>query len=198
MKLNRPKFVQSLNSHNRQKRRSVIGIITQRHSPRPMQAGLNTERNVYCDKRKAKAVNMRREYPEAPIVTVGGIVFNGDSVLLAQRGKEPNRGRWSLPGGAIELGETARQAVEREVREECGVVVQAGEVVEVLDILQRDPAGTLRFHYVVIDFLCRYVSGKLTPGDDAADVRWVQPGEFDTLKVFQRTRDVIAKARAML
>jgi len=141
---------------------------------------------------------MRREYPQAPIVTAGGIVFNGASVLLAQRNKEPNKDRWSLPGGAIELGETARQAIEREVREECGIVVQAGEVVQVLDILQRDSAGTLRFHYVVIDFLCKYVSGELSAGDDAANVRWVPPGEFDALNVLQRTRDVIAKARAML
>ena len=141
---------------------------------------------------------MQREYPQAPIVTAGGIVFNGDGVLLAQRNREPNKGRWSLPGGAIELGETARQAIEREVREECGVVVEAGEVVQVVDILERDAAGALRFHYVVIDFLCRYVSGELSPGDDAADVRWVQPGEFDALNVMQRTRDVIAQARAML
>ena len=141
---------------------------------------------------------MRREYPQAPIVTVGGIVFNGERVLLAQRGQEPNKGRWSIPGGAIELGETARQAVEREVREECGATVQAGEVVEVLDILERDQAGALRFHYVVIDFLCKYASGELTPGDDAADVRWVHPDELDTLNVLPRARDIIAKARAML
>ncbi len=141
---------------------------------------------------------MRREYPEAPIATVGGIVLNGASVLLAQRGRAPNKGRWSLPGGAIELGETARQAIEREVREECGIVIQAGEVADVLDILQRDPAGRLQFHYVVIDYVCKYVSGELIPGDDAADARWVRPGEFDTLNVLQRTRDVIAKARAVL
>ena len=141
---------------------------------------------------------MRREYPQAPIVTVGAIVFNGERVLLAQRGQEPNKGRWSIPGGAIELGETARQAVEREVREECGVTVQAGEVVEVLDILQRDPAGALRFHYVVIDFLCKVVSGELTPGDDAADVRWVRLDELEALNVLERARDIIAKARGML
>ena len=141
---------------------------------------------------------MRREYPQAPIVTVGAIAFNGERVLLGQRGQEPNKGRWSIPGGAIELGETARQAVEREVREECGATVQADEVVEVLDILERDPAGALRFHYVVIDFLCKVVSGELTPGDDAADVRWVRPDELEALNVLPRARDIIAKARAML
>jgi 8-oxo-dGTP diphosphatase len=138
---------------------------------------------------------MRREYPDAPIVTVGGIVFNGDKVLLAQRGKEPNKGRWTIPGGAIELGETARQAVEREVREECGVAVRALDVVEVLDIIQRDDAGALHFHYVVLDFVCEYASGELIAGDDAAAVRWIHPEEFDACNVPHRARDVIAKAR---
>jgi 8-oxo-dGTP diphosphatase len=140
---------------------------------------------------------MKREYPDAPIPTVGAIVFNGERVLLGQRGKEPNKGRWTLPGGAIELGETARQAAEREVREECGITVQAGDVVEVLDIIRRDDSGALRFHYVVIDLVCRYVGGDITAGDDADDVRWVHPDEFDALNVPQLARTVIAKARRM-
>lgn len=140
---------------------------------------------------------MKREYPDGPIPTVGGIVFNGERVLLAQRGQEPNKGRWTIPGGAIELGEPARQAVEREVREECGITVRAGEVVQVLDMIQRDASGAVHFHYVVIDFLCDYVSGELRAGDDVADVRWVHPDEFDALQVAQRTREVIAQARAM-
>ena len=139
---------------------------------------------------------MRREYPEAPIPTVGAVIFDGERVLLVLRGKEPNKGRWTIPGGAIELGETARQAVEREVREECGIRVQAGDVVEVLDIIQRDEAGALRFHYVLIDLACRYAGGEIVPGDDVSDVRWVRPDEFDLLDVPQRARVVIAKARA--
>ena len=139
---------------------------------------------------------MRREYPEAPIPTVGAVIFDGERVLLVQRGKEPNKGRWTIPGGAIELGETVRQAVEREVREECGIRVQAGDVVEVLDIIQRDEAGALRFHYVLIDLACRYADGEIVPGDDVSDVRWVHPDEFDLLDVPQRARVVIAKARA--
>ena len=138
---------------------------------------------------------MRREYPDRPIPTVGAVILNGGQVLLAQRGKEPNKGKWTLPGGAIELGETARQAIEREVREECGIVVQAGDVVQVVDLIQPDETGALRFHYVVIDFACQYVDGELTAGDDVADVRWVRPDEFDALNVAQRTREVIARAR---
>lgn len=140
---------------------------------------------------------MQREYPSIPIPSVGAVVFNGERVLLAQRGKAPNLGLWTLPGGAIELGESVRQAVEREVREECGLAVQAGDVVEVLDIIHRDGAGALRFHYVVIDIACRYVGGEIAPGDDAADVRWVHPDEFDALNVPAHARAVIAKARTM-
>jgi len=141
---------------------------------------------------------MRREYPPSPIPTVGATVFNGGCVLLVQRGQVPNKGRWTLPGGAIETGETMRQAIEREVREECNIQVRAGDVVEALDIIQRDEAGAVRFHYVVIDFLCEYISGEPLAGDDATDVRWVHPDEFDALNVLPRARAVIAKARAML
>jgi 8-oxo-dGTP diphosphatase len=140
---------------------------------------------------------MQREYPEAPIPTVGAIVFKGEQVLLAQRGKEPNKGMWTLPGGAIELGETVRQAIEREVREECGIAVQAGDVVAVLDIIHHDAAGALRFHYVLIDLACQYTSGEIVAGDDVADARWVSLEEFEALDVPQRARSVIAKARQM-
>ena len=141
---------------------------------------------------------MKREYPESPIVTVGGIVLNGERVLLAQRGKEPNKGRWTIPGGAIELGESVRQAVEREVREECSLAVQAGEVVEVLETIQRDESGAVRFHYVIIDFVCQHVGGQLRPGDDVDDARWVHASrdEFDALDVFPPARAVIAQAHA--
>jgi 8-oxo-dGTP diphosphatase len=141
------------------------------------------------------AKELRREYPDAPIVTVGAVVFDGEHVLLARRNKQPNKGMWTLPGGAIEAGETMRQAVEREVREECGLAVQAGEVVDVLDFIFHDQAGRLHFHYVVIEIACRYLGGGISAGDDAAEARWVHPDEFDTLNVPSRARAVIAKAR---
>jgi ADP-ribose pyrophosphatase len=144
---------------------------------------------------KSDVITMKREYPDAPIPAVGAVVFKGERVLLVQRAHEPSQGRWAIPGGVIELGEAARQAVEREVREECGLAVQAGDVVQVLDYIQHDDAGGLRFHYVLIDFACQYVSGELRAGDDVADARWVHPDEFDALNVLQRARAVIAKAR---
>ncbi len=138
---------------------------------------------------------MRREYPQAPIPTVGAVVFDRECVLLAKRGKDPNKGLWTLPGGAIELGESVRQAIEREVLEECNITVQAGNVVEVLDIIYHDEEGALRFHYILIDLLCIYIGGAPAAGDDATEARWVHPSEFDRLGVPQRARDIIAKAR---
>lgn len=140
---------------------------------------------------------MPREYPDFPIPTVGAVVFKGEHVLLAQRGRAPNPGLWTLPGGAIELGETIQQAIEREVREECGLHVQAGEVVQVLNMIERDVDGAVRFHYVIIDLLCHYLDGQLAPGDDVADARWVHPSEFSALQVPPRAQAIIAKARRL-
>ncbi len=91
---------------------------------------------------------MKREYPEAPIAAVGVVVLKDADVLLIRRGKEPIRGWWSLPGGAVELGETVRQAAEREIREECNVEIEATEVIEVLDAITRDDEG--RVHYTTL------------------------------------------------
>jgi 8-oxo-dGTP diphosphatase len=116
---------------------------------------------------------MRREYPSAPLPSVGAVVFNGDQVLLVRRGQEPSRGKWSIPGGVMELGETVREAARREVMEECGVEIEAGDVIEVRDAIVRDKAGRIQFHYVLVDVIARYVSGELRVGSDVEDARWV-------------------------
>jgi 8-oxo-dGTP diphosphatase len=116
---------------------------------------------------------MRREYPSAPLPSVGAVVFNGDQVLLVRRGQEPSRGKWSIPGGVMELGETVREAARREVMEECGVEIEAGDVIEVRDAIVPDEAGRIRFHYVLVDVIARYASGELRVGSDVDDARWV-------------------------
>ena len=116
---------------------------------------------------------MRREYPSAPLPSVGAVVFNGDKVLLIRRGQEPSRGKWSIPGGVMELGETVRETARREVMEECGVEIEAGDVIEVRDAIVPDKAGRIRFHYVLVDVIARYVSGELRVGSDVEDARWV-------------------------
>jgi 8-oxo-dGTP diphosphatase len=140
---------------------------------------------------------MRREYPEAPVAGVGAIIFDGDPrVLLIQRGQEPLKGEWSLPGGAVELGETLDAAVCREVLEETGLVVEAVAVVEVFDRIALDADGRVRFHYVLVDYLCRVTGGGVACATDAADARWFALGELGSIAPF--TVAVIEKARSMM
>jgi 8-oxo-dGTP diphosphatase len=135
---------------------------------------------------------MSREYPERPIVGVGAIVLDGDRVLLVQRGQAPLKGEWSLPGGALELGETLDEGIRREVLEETGLVVEPVTVVEVLDRISRDSEGRVQYHYVLVDFLCRVAGGNLACATDAADVRWA--GVDDLAAVAPFTVGVIRKA----
>ncbi len=117
---------------------------------------------------------MRREYPEAPIVGVGAVVIEGARVLLVRRGNAPLKGEWSLPGGALELGETLQQGVVREVLEETGLMVEPLAMIEVLDRITRDEASSrIHYHYVLIDFVCRVTGGTLCGGSDADEARWV-------------------------
>jgi len=144
---------------------------------------------------------VRREYPEAPIIGVGAVVIDGTDVLLVRRGHEPLKGEWSLPGGALELGETLQQGVVREVLEETGLIVVPAEMVEVFDRITREEGtGRIRYHYVLVDFLCRVAGGALLPGSDADEVRWVTRQELhrpDHYRVAPFTVGVIEKAFAM-
>jgi 8-oxo-dGTP diphosphatase len=122
---------------------------------------------------------LRREYPDAPIIGVGAVVIDGSKVLLVRRGQEPLKGEWSLPGGALELGETLQQGVVREVLEETGLTVVPAGIVEVLDrITPGEPSGRVRYHYVLIDFLCHVAGGTLRGGSDADEARWVEREEL--------------------
>ncbi len=127
------------------------------------------------------------------MVGVAAIVLCGDEVLLVQRGREPAKGSWGLPGGLLELGEAVEAGVRREVLEECGVVVEVGPLVAVFEPLERDNDGRVRFHFVVLDHVASYVSGEVRPGDDAADARWVSLDALDELPMLDVTRDVIYK-----
>lgn len=138
---------------------------------------------------------MRREYPEAPIVGVGAVVIDGTKVLLVRRGNEPLKGEWSLPGGALEVGETLQQGVVREVLEETGLTVTPAGVVEILDRIVRDEeSGRVRYHYVLIDFVCRVIGGSPLVGSDADEVQWVDRGVLDEYRVAPVTVRVIEKA----
>jgi ADP-ribose pyrophosphatase YjhB (NUDIX family) len=129
---------------------------------------------------------MRREYPSRPIVAVGTIIRQDDRIALIRRDKEPSQGRWTFPGGAVELGETVREAAQREALEETGLHVEVGEVAAVVDNVVFDEAGRIRFHYVIIDFLTRPVGGSLQPGTDVSDVCWANRADLDVLDMTEK------------
>ncbi|HEY1799336.1 MAG TPA: NUDIX hydrolase [Terriglobales bacterium] len=152
-----------------------------------------------------------REYPKSPMVGVGAVVFDADCVLLVRRAKAPLAGEWSLPGGAVELGETLEEAIVREVAEEAGLRVTALQVVKAFDHIDRDAEGRIRFHYVLVDFFCRIDAqdGKsaaldrkhpaektaLKHGSDVSDARWVPVEGLRASKEFpltERALEVIA------
>jgi 8-oxo-dGTP diphosphatase len=139
---------------------------------------------------------MKREYPESPLVGVGAVIVQNHSVLLIRRAQPPLLGEWSLPGGVLECGETLRDAVAREAREETGLAVETREMLGVYERLIRGDEGRVRYHYVLIDFLCRPVGGDLNAGSDAADVRWFIRDELPTLNLADDTNDVVLKGLA--
>lgn len=138
-----------------------------------------------------------REYPARPICGVGVVVRKDDTMLLIQRGRAPRLGEWGLPGGAVELGEALREAARREVREECGIEIEVGPVIDAVDVMQRDDSGRLQFHYIVVDFAAAYVSGDLRAASDVTDARWVTRGDLEVYSLNPKTRAVIAKAFAI-
>jgi 8-oxo-dGTP diphosphatase len=135
-----------------------------------------------------------REYPTRPIVGVGAVVLDGDRVLLVKRGNEPLKGEWSLPGGAVEIGETLETALVREIREETGLDVDVGPMVDVLDRLRYDPDGRVKYHYVLIDFLCRPCGGVLCSASDAEAAEWAALDDLVRYGLAATAISVIGKA----
>jgi 8-oxo-dGTP diphosphatase len=138
-----------------------------------------------------------RKYPDRPIVGVGAVIVDGDRVLLVKRAHEPLKGQWSLPGGAVEVGESLEAGLVREVREETCLDVTVGPVVEVLDRIGRDATGRVEYHFVIVDYLCRVAGGTATCGSDAEDVEWARRDDLARYRLTSAATDVIAKAFAM-
>lgn len=136
---------------------------------------------------------MKREYPETPLVGVGAIIIDDDRVALVKRGHPPLQGKWSIPGGVLEVGEPLRQAAMREALEETGLTVEPGELLGVFERFLPDPEGRMQYHYVLIDFLCRRISGELAAGDDADEVHWFGRDELAELELSRETKEVILK-----
>ena len=126
-------------------------------------------------------------------MAVGAVVFNNDRVLLVRRGQPPSENLWAIPGGKVKLGETLQAATEREILEETGLKIKAREPVFTFDHLERDQAGQIRFHYVIVDLLADYVDGEIRPGDDAAEARWISRQEIRQLQVSPVTREFLSR-----
>jgi ADP-ribose pyrophosphatase YjhB (NUDIX family) len=135
-----------------------------------------------------------RRYPERPIVGVGGVIVDGDRVVLVRRGHEPLKGQWSLPGGAVELGESLVEALEREMLEETGLRVRTGPIVDVVDRVHLGDDGRVEYHFVVVDYLCTVVGGDLASGSDAADVCWVAAADLPRYLLTPPAAAVVRKA----
>jgi len=136
---------------------------------------------------------MKREFPERPIVGVGGVVVHRKRVLLIRRGSEPLKGEWSIPGGLVELGEELADGVRRELKEETGLDVEPLQVLTVFDRITRD-GDRVRYHYVIVDYVCRRRGGRLKPDSDVVDARWVRHEDLPQYHLTEKATAVVREA----
>ena len=134
------------------------------------------------------------DYPNRPLIGVGVVVFKEDRVLLVRRGKPPREGQWSLPGGRQRLGERIEAAACREVREEAGIEIAVGPLVDVVDSITRDEAGAVQYHYTLVDLLAEWRAGEAVAGHDAAEVAWADPADLAPFDLWAETARIIALA----
>lgn len=138
-----------------------------------------------------------REYPEHPLVGVGGVVVGDDRVLLIRRGGPPLEGEWSIPGGMLELGESLRDGVRRELQEETGLEVKVHDLIEAFDRVTTDADGKWRYHFVILDYLCEVLSGVARAGSDVVDVAWAREEELERYSLTPTATRVIKRAFEM-
>ncbi len=137
-------------------------------------------------------------YSPTPVVGVAVLVERDGAILLVKRGTPPKAGRWSLPGGHVEVGEPVREAARREVAEECHIDIEVLDVVDVCDLIRRDRQGQVRYHYALVGFLGKYLGGTASPGSDAREVAWVPIGRLAQYKLTATVRAVVDKGLTLL
>jgi ADP-ribose pyrophosphatase YjhB (NUDIX family) len=135
-----------------------------------------------------------RRYPDRPFLGIGALIFDGDSILLVERGHEPLKGWWSLPGGILETGETLANGVRREVREETGLDVEPDAIFEVFERIMPDAAGRTEYHYVLVDYVCHVAGGELKAASDASRAVWVCEDELRGFRITEGTLAVVERA----
>jgi mutator protein MutT len=140
---------------------------------------------------------MTREYPPCPRVGVGAVVLRAGRVLLVRRGQQPSAGKWTLPGGLVELGETTREAVCRELMEECAIGIRVVDVAGVFERIVRDGEGRIRYHYVLVDYLAHAETDRVVAGSDAAECCWVEVERLAALDVTDGLLAMVDRALAL-
>jgi len=148
---------------------------------------------------------LKRLYPNQPVVGIGAVMICNGKILLEKRRSEPGRGKWSIPGGLVELGESIEQTVVREVKEETSLEVENPELIDVVNYITMDEIGKIKYHFVMVDYFVKLRGGTLKAADDAAELRWVTLGEvekYDLTKTFraffQRNRQKLEKLNSCL
>ncbi len=136
---------------------------------------------------KNRLSKQKNDYPGHPRVAVGAVVFKDECVLLVRRGQPPAEDLWAIPGGSVEIGETLQEAAEREMLEETGIQIRTAKPIYTFDVIDRNEAGKVRFHYVIVDLAADYVMGEPSAGDDAVEARWVSAQEIKGLEVSPAT-----------
>jgi len=148
---------------------------------------------------------MKREYPEQPIPGVGAVIFNSRKILLVKRRIEPGKGKWTIPGGIVELGETPEETVVREVMEECGLQVENPALIDVVNNVIHDDKDKIKYHFVILDFLVELKGGKLRPNDEILEAKWVPLDDVEKYdltssfrRFFDRNRDLLYQMESFL
>jgi 8-oxo-dGTP diphosphatase len=141
---------------------------------------------------------LKRAYSKLPLAGVGAVIVCSGKILLVKRGNEPAKGKWSIPGGLVELGETSMQAVMREAKEETGLEVCVPELLDVMDAIHLDERGKVQYQYVIADYFVKMQSGKPEAASDAAEVKWVRLGKVEGYDLTRSFRDFFVKNRAKL
>lgn len=136
---------------------------------------------------------MKKEYPKQPIVGVGAIIIHDGKMLIVKRGSDPGKGKWSVPGGLVELGETVKEAVEREVLEECNLKVEASHLIDIVDNIIRDKNGRIKYHFIILDFFAKLRGGKLKPNSEVIEAKWVPIDEVEKYDLTNTFREFMKR-----
>lgn len=136
---------------------------------------------------------MRRLYPDHPVVGVGAVLIHGGRILIEKRKNDPGKGKWSIPGGIVELGEKAEETVIREVKEETNLTVSEPQLIDVVDNVETDKAGDVKYHYIIIDYFVKFESGLLKAASDAAELKWVEFDEVQDYNLTESFRDFLTR-----